>query len=261
MHTRDANAHLQPLTPMPPPIPFVEETATPAKSETQTPAPIDDLRDVHFDERQQKKLDLILKESHGRFGAAQRAEITRLKSEMVRLQNEKDEAAEPLPEVELLRARLAAEQARSQALIEDRVKVDRENLVNRLAQKHDFVKPEIVATLTQANLKWSAATRSFEVVDNDGQPRLDAEFKPLTPDAFMAQFASENPFLVRGRTLAGIGSTSNSQSTLSEGRRGLQCEQVFGRGSNASVANQLALKNPTEYRRLRTEAVRKNLIG
>jgi hypothetical protein len=252
---RNNNKDLIPLTPA---APLAETPATEIK-ELPPAAPVDDLKDVRFDARQQLRLDQILKESHGRVGSAQRAEITRLKSEMARIQNEKDEANEPLPEVELLRARLAAEQARSQALIEDRVKLDRENLVNRLAQKHDFVKPEIVATLTQANLKWSPSSRSFEVVDNDGQPRLDSDFNPLSPDAFMAQFAIENPFLVRGRTASGAGSTSSQSSTLGDSSR-LNVAEIFGRDSIATKAAALMKANPRAYAQAKIAAKRLGLI-
>jgi hypothetical protein len=97
------------------------------------------------------------------------------------------------------------------------------------------------------------------VVNSDGTtPRLNAAYEPMTLAELAQHVANERKFLARGVVKSGIG------STLSQGATPVNVDsklsEYFGAKSNGGKANALALKSPSEYRRLRSLAIERGLL-
>ncbi len=69
--------------------------------------------------------------------------------------------------------------------------------------------------------------------------------------------AAQKPHLIKSSVKPWSGSGVASHPA----NAGLKLEQLFGPGSSARLANDLALHQPEKYRRLRQEAKKKGLVG
>lgn len=147
-------------------------------------------------------------------------------------------------------AQITTEQARATA---------KEGLIQSIASKHQFVKPEQVSKLVGDRIVFDEQTKRFAVRNDDGSIAAGPDGKPVPVEAFISAFASENPHLIRGEVKLGTGSTESRQWN-GEPNQADRLRQLFGRGSDAKVANLLAIRQPEEYRRLRREAVRLGLL-
>lgn len=227
---------------------------------------------VTFTPEQQAKLDEIIRNAMGRAAAetrqqlaeaqkaleATQAELSTLKASGNGGGNADVELRDRV--VSLTQERDAA--AKAKAAAEERiVSLQKQNLIAQHAASHEFVDLGAVEAMTQRNLKWNQHTNRFDVVNEDGSTKLSATtFEPMTPAEFFSGFAAERPYLVKSGARGGNGSTASSQSTLPSSRGQYHAEDIFGKGSNAIAANKLAQNNPTEYKRLKSLAIKRRLI-
>lgn len=199
---------------------------------------------VHFTPEQQSKIDQIVKAAMGRAAADTRAELARTKAEAEKLAAELKTAllaaAPDATEADKLRLQLEQERKNNEQLSKSFAAERINNAVVTAAQAAGMLNP-------------AHALRLIDVPPAlaDGSPDTAA----IT--AAVNRLANVNPNLVRGSIRPGSGSVpSNGVPPVTE-----PVEKYFGKGSDARAANQLSLRNPGEYKRLRAEAVRKGLIG
>jgi hypothetical protein len=217
---------------------------------------------VTFTAEQQAKIDEIVKKAMGRAGKDAREQLDIERAEKSRLtadlQAAKDALANATNTEE--RDRLAAEvqQLSSELTNEKSMRITaeqrattyrRDKFIAEACIAHDFVDVETVAALTEASLAWDEEKLSFTVVNSDA-----------TPTEFFTDFAKNKPYLVKSTTKAGSGSGDSSRSGLPTGQQRYKAEDVFGRNSSSKLANDLARRDPQEYKRLKSEARNKKLI-
>ena len=257
----DRNNGKAPITPE---LDRYEQIPIPSSS-TETQAVIETVIDdasterpekVEFTPAQQLKLDDIIKKSMGRAGSEARAEAANANRKAAELQAELERIKagdNPDSSAQLKAAQLHVEALQRQ-LAEGRTS---EKLSAAIA-KGNWIDSEVVAALVRDSVAWNADKNELVVLDKAGLPRLNAEYEPLSMDAFLSEFAQGHLYLVRGTTKSGTGSAAATRSSL--GAEDVRIEQIFGKNSNAALANRLALQSPREYAKMKLEAKRRGLI-
>lgn len=229
----------KPITPadhMYEPTPTPEPTPAPIPTPAPTPAP--EKEKVTFSPEQQARIDVIIKDAMGRAASDLRKDNARLR--------------------EALDKQIAAN--KPDATETDRVKAENEALKLRLSDVTSEYGRE------QLELAISNAASTARFVDpsqaclllgsRDGLTKEDGTVDPVRVQAAVDELARRSPHLVRGEVHPGAGSTPAQSIPPAE----MRLETLFGRNSDARAANRLAIQNPTQYRRLRAQAVRKGLL-
>jgi hypothetical protein len=243
---------------------------------------------VTFTDAQKARIDELIKSAMGRAAADTRTQLSEQTRKVAQLEDELKAAKaaaqkSPTPgaqgtveelqrqidemksarqttvaEIDGLRKQVTASEARAKQAEDNVLKEKKSNLINTFATKENFVNLRAVSTLTEGNIRWDATNSKWEVLNDEGQPRLNAAYEPMTVSEFFADFAEKNPYLVKGEVKPGSGSGPATVSTPT-GR--FTVEQIFGKGSNAKLANDLGNQNPAEYKRLKAEARAKGIIA
>lgn len=99
------------------------------------------------------------------------------------------------------------------AAIEGQLKQAREaaakGKLESIAAKMNAVNPEQVAVLIRQHLK-TDDNGNLAVVNAEGQPRVNAENKPMTSEELFKEFLDGNPHLVKAASSTGAGSTGST---------------------------------------------------
>lgn len=249
---------------------------------------------ITFNEAQQARVNELIQEAMGRAGREARTELSTLKTQFDSLKSELDSAkataskaktpaqrqdadsdvesilaqmaevksaaAMKDAEVERLRQQLQAKDKEANDYKGKALEIQKTHAMVSAASKTNFINADIVTKLTADQVKYDESRGRFIVVSEAGTERMNSAFEPMSLEEFYAEFANKNPYLVRGDVKGGTGSSESQRSGLSNVGK-YQVEQIFGRGSNAALANQLAKQDPKEYGRLRHEAKEKGLIA
>jgi len=197
---------------------------------------------VVFDEAQQAKVNELIREVTGRTARELRKEAAELRQKVTELQGELDRTRGE--------STVTKEQAQATA---------KENLVLSLANKLNFVRPDQVNKLAGDRIHFDEAAKKFVVKNTDGSVATGPDGQPVSIESYLAAFAGENGHMVRGEVKPGVGSTE-SRAWSGDPDPASELRKLFGRGSNARLANQVAQRNPLEYKRLKNEARRLGLI-
>lgn len=250
-----------------------------------------EIQAVTFDEKQQEKVNALIREKQGEaarevraMNAALEAEKTSLASELAAAKAalakatpaNKGKAAEDVAELHAQMAemkvasqtalqelentkRLAADKVREALEAKsETLKVKKEVAMHKAVSKLQFVDPSMVQKLTDDSVKFDEAKGKFIVISESGTEKLNSSMEPMSLEEFYKDFAANNPYLVRAEARGGAGS-SQSQSGLSSNGK-YELKQIFGKGSNPGLANKLALENPQEYQRMRAAAKENGLV-
>jgi len=235
-----------------PPVPSLEFE----QSENPTILPNTTSEQVEFSEAQQRILENAIKQASARAGKSAREETARLKLENERLQALAVGNSPDASEVEKLRAQLADEKLRAAAADARATQQEKQVFQNQLATQIDAVDAASVSKLLADSLAKRGG--KWVVIDEEtGVDKLNADGSAQTPAQAYAEWALKHPWAIRGRVVAGTGSTG---STGSVPPPQVPLEHYFGSKSNAAAVNKLSIQRPEEYRRLRREAIKKGLI-
>jgi hypothetical protein len=211
---------------------------------------------VTFSEAQQQKIDELIRSAMGRAGNEARATAARLEAEAEVLRGE---VARLTGDKSGLETTLEAKQRETTSAKAETIAVKKQNAITEAGAKYNFYNPAQLAKLTGDEITWNG--KQFVVLGEDGTPRVGVDGStPLSVDEFFREFATKNPHLVKGDVKPGIGSREAQQPphrTLGEKEK---LAKLFGRGSDGKAANDLALSDPNEYKRLRHNARRIGLI-
>lgn len=244
---------------------------------------------IEFTAEQQAKVNELIQEAMGRAGREAKVAATTAQTELTKVQTELAQAQEALKaastpadkkdaakDVAALQAEMARvvashteEVNRFKTLAQKKeeeartatqkvIDVQKQVAIGNAASKVNFVNNEVVATLTKDNVKWDSDKNKFIVVGDNGEPRMNSSFEPMSLEEFYTEFAAKNPYLVRGDVRTGTGSSESRRDVTGNGK--FEIKQIFGRESNAALANKLALENPAEYQRLKKVAQSSGLI-
>jgi hypothetical protein len=205
---------------------------------------------VTFTPEQQAKVDEIVKSSMGRAARETRERVAQLEQEVQSLRA-KPVLGDDAQQQALEDAHHEAKQLRT--VIAD---MQRDQAIQKAAEGSGFVDHRIVQQLTSKNVRYDDSRGQFIVVDDKGVQRLNSSHEPMTLNEFYAEYADKNPFLVRSEFKGGSGSTPTSQL----GSSSIPLAKLFGRGSDAALANKVAKRDPLRYRALRDQARRDGLI-
>jgi len=193
---------------------------------------------VSFTPEQQAKIDEIVKAAMGRAAFETRSELARTKKA---LEQALAAASPDATEADKLRAQLDAARLRLDDLAQEHSRERLENTILAKAASARFVDPNQAALLLD----------KVDLLDADGAP------DSAKIAAAVQSLADRSPWLVKGEVKPGSGS-SPAQSVPADAPK---LEELFGRGSNAKKCNELAIKNPSLYRTLRAQALRKGLVA
>jgi hypothetical protein len=201
---------------------------------------------VTFTAEQQAKIDDIVKKAMGRSASETRQQLD---AEKKRAENLETQLRETQAQAESSAAE-RDELKRKHADAEQRIITLRKKaFITDACIDHNFVDAPTVNSLVEQQLNWSDEKESFEVLDSD-----------MTPAEFFTDFAKKKPYLVRSDVRTGSGSSDSTRTGLPTGQQRYKAEDVFGRNSSSKLANDLARRDPQEYRRLKAEARTKKLI-
>lgn len=203
---------------------------------------------VVFDEAQKARINEIVKEASKRAGVEARAESERLRKELEGRKTNTPPAEETVLQLAETRAELASIKA---AAAESQLKGE----LLQAASAENFIDASLAADLLARSVK-IVGGKPVVVDPSTGEQRLGANFEPMTLKEAMADLARQKSFLVHGRTRPGSGSTP----TISNQSNSPKLEDLFGRKSNGAAANTLAMRDPGQYRRLKSLAREKGLI-
>lgn len=237
---------------------------------------------VTFTPEQQARVDEIIRDAMGRAGrearthaeqATQRlkaleAELTATKQRLESTQTptgksdakgDADALKAQIDEMkaasQTAKAELEASEHEIQSLRAEALNTKRDAALHAALSKHAFFNAEMVAEVLRDDVQ---VEDGRVIVKGKNGPRLNHRLEPMTLDELCAEFAAKNPYMVRGELRGGIGSSEAQKSALGDGPK---LEELFGRNSNAELANRLAQKNIAEYRRLKAQAQAKGLLG
>lgn len=247
---------------------------------------------VTFDEKQQAKLDDIVRKASARAGEEARREAEAKRNEAKNLQEQLTEAQTELAKAKTARQKQAAgddieelqrqlnefktvgQQATAQleetrkALSakdkeilfakEETLTLRKTQFIKDAASDANFVNAQQVYKLTSDNIRYNTEAGTFTVVTDEGTPRVNSMYEPMTVKEFYAEYAAKNPWLVKGDTKSGAGSTTSMK--YDGGQTKFKVEDIFGSKSNSQLANNLAKADMTEYRRLKAQAKSQGLI-
>lgn len=236
---------------------------------------------VTFDTKQQEKVNQLIKDAQGRAAkdiraklTAAEAEVTRLKGSSATQHTDPDTGKEPdankdnefrrIAEQrarELDAAKKEVEQARREADKARKAAINTEKrfVLTSAASKQDFVDVSDVISLTSDAVVWDEDQSKFIVVNENGEPRLNSAFAPMSVDEYYADYASKKAHLVKSGARGGAGSSTSNRSSTANGKR-YELDKLFGKDSDAGVVNRLWKENPAEYKRLRAQAVEAGLV-
>ena len=247
---------------------------------------------VVFDDKQQAKLDEIVKKATARAGKEAREEAERVRKDSDDLTLKLTKAEEALAkatkktkdvdgeDVETLKSQIAEMKSAGQQTLQQLEESKRSNIakdrevilakeetlnlkktgvIKDAASKANFVDPKAIYKLTSDNVKFDDATGTFTVVGDDGQARLNTAYDPMTIEQFYAEFAAKNPWAVKGDMKPGAGSTTSTK--YDGGIKQFKVEDIFGSKSNSKLANELNKADPAEYKKLRAIAVAQGLVA
>jgi seryl-tRNA synthetase len=272
----------------------VVNNASPRAGADDKPGDEGNKEKVTFTPEQQAKIDELIREAMGRAGKEHKqtadtlvGEVNTLKQQLrdaeakvasASTKKEKDAANE---DVEALRGQLnefknlatqhQQEAERSKKLLVDKDKeiethknraldTQKQFAMRDAASKVNFFDVQNVTKLTGDSISFDSDRSRFVVLNEQGQPRLNSAYEPMSLDEFYQEFAAKNPYMVRGDLKPGVGSTESQRSGLTNNGK-YTVEQVFGKGSNSRLANDLAMKDPNEYKRLKAVAKQNGLIA
>lgn len=254
---------------------------------------------VTFDEAQQAKVNELIQEAMGRAGKEFKDKATQLSADLAAMKKQFDDAAaerdalktssitDPSKGKDGDSEKLAQLQAKFDALKtsydNQRIQLEtatttlktkdaevvaaREEAVNTrktvaiqgAASKIGFVDVSIVQKLVGDRISVDAESGKFVVLNEQGQPTLNAGFDRMGIEEFLTTFAKENPYLVKSRNVGGAGSTHDGRQDLS-GNKQYAPEDIFGSKSDARLASKLAKEDKAEYRRLKALAIESGLL-
>lgn len=184
-------------------------------------------------------------------------EVSRLRAEIeeVRRVNSTRESDYKSLQAQIAAEKKAAEDARSEAL-----NTRKNAAIMSAADKVGFIDLDDVVSLTERHVVWNDDHKQFVVLNPAGQPRLNASFEPMSLEEYYREYANTKKHLVRSDVLFGSGSAENSRAGIT-GDGKFKLEDLFGPKSNAKAANDLALKSPAEYQRLRKLAQDQGILA
>lgn len=223
----------------------VAAAAAPPAAPPSTPPTPPETSPVTFTTEQQSKLDQIIRDAMSRAGREARKQAESEKEAREKAEQDLREARE---QVNSTSEKLRSAEADRDSEITRRLAAEKSRFIAEACHDHHFVDVNTVVSLTESQIEWDESKQSFRVVGSDAST---AEF--------FADFAQKRPYMVRSDVRTGPGSHDSSRSSLPI-TNGYKVEQIFGKGSNARLANELAKKNPAEYARLKAEAKARRLI-
>lgn len=202
---------------------------------------------VVFSPEQQAKITEIVKAASARAGSEARQEAERLRKEL-----EQVKAKFPLESADTALA-LAEAKLELQTLKTERTESALKDTL-RAAVGNQFVDSELATQILRSQLKIGSDGKAV-AVDANGNARLNASFEPMTVAELCTELAQQKPFLARGQTRGGSGSTPALNNTSNAPK----LESLFGRTSSGAEANKLAMRDINTYRRLRALAHEKGI--
>jgi hypothetical protein len=247
---------------------------------------------VTFDDAQQARVNELIQEAMGRAAREAKEELKTIKTQFTELQSELTAAkaaaakaktpgqkAEAADDIERIQAEMAevknaaelskqeAERLKSQLQAKDKevkdangkaLEIQKTHAMLTAASQVNFVDVNIVTKLTGDQVKYDDASGKFVVLNEQGTPRMNSAFEPMTLAEFYQEYANKHSYLVRGDVKGGAGSSESQRSGSQIGKYSV--EQIFGKNSNAALANKLAKTDYKEYSRLKIQAKEQGLI-
>jgi hypothetical protein len=154
---------------------------------------------------------------------------------------------------------LADKDREIQTAKEESLNIKRDVAITSAASKIDFVDLNVVAKLTKDNITTDPETGRYVIVGDNGQPRLNGQYEPMSLDEFYADYAAKNKYLVRSNVGTGTGQSTATSRSASGGK--YEASEIFGKGSSSAKASELMKRDPLEYQRLRGVAVGLGLVA
>lgn len=250
---------------------------------------------ITFTDKQQERVNELIRDAMGRAGREAKTEAETLKSELSSLRNELNEAKQTLStaktgkekkdaqgDIEALQAQINEIQnahktvtqeverwkTTAQKAVEEKneykVRSEQERKAYALRDAAQKINPFDVNDVVQAtkdSVVWDEDKKAWSVINpENGQPRLNSGLYPMSLDEFFTEFAAKKPYLVRGSAKPGIGSSESGRTDVANNGK-YTVDQIFGKNSNSKLAQQLAKQDIKEYHRLKAIARESGLIA
>lgn len=212
---------------------------------------------ITFTAEQQRKLDEIIRERQGAAAREVRARASNLETENETLKAQLAELTEKLNSTPNLEQDLAEARENSKTLREQFHRYKKDTAIAALANSIKPMDAAIVGELMSKNLKIDDGG-NLVAVTPEGHPMLDPDtMEPVTAEQFASTWAKAHPYLIQGPVKSGTG-TAETQKLSFTPKYDLR--QLFGRGSDGVMANQLAKRDKQLYQELKRKAQESGLI-
>lgn len=206
-----------------------------------------------FDPIQQAKLESLIKKAKSEAARDLRREHAILLQENAEMKASMRLPADTAEQVAAARAELSAAK---QELTKIDAQTKAQNKKAALqAAAHEFFDPQIAATCLAQYVQYQGD--ALVVLGKDGEPRLGSDGEAFSLKDLAEEWGNSHKYMVRSSFVGGSGSVAGGGPR----ETGPKLSEIFGKDSDGAMANQLSLRNPAEYRRLRVRAVAAGLLS
>ena len=207
---------------------------------------------VTFDLAQQQKIDSLIKDAQSRAAKGLRGELnqalTRIRELEARAGVLTDDDGAKMLATELATARA------ENAVLKSEQEKEKLSDALRTAAGNAFVDTNLAVQIMRSQVR--LIDGKVVVLDQDGNPRMNAHFEPMTPQELAVDLANTKPFLARGEVRGGTGSFErNSAPTTSQ----TELERFYGAKPDVAGLNRLAIRDPRRFRELKRLATEKGM--
>jgi len=133
------------------------------------------------------------------------------------------------------------------------VNINKEVAIQNACRECDFVDQNLVLRVMKEFVVYDEITKKYQVLDDEGNVKLNSAMEPQSLKEYTKEYAANHPYLVNGNIKSGTGSAENKGSNLSSSKT-ITHEQVFGKGSDSSLAAKVMKESPARYHSLKKQA-------
>jgi hypothetical protein len=206
---------------------------------------------ISFSSEQQQRVDEIIREAQGRAAKELRQERDALRNQLDLRETELRGYRESAdPELARTRELLAAETTRRQKAEESERNSAKSAALSAALAQADVLSVGDALTLIKDSFRYEGS--ALAAID----PNTGAVREGVSVQQAVSEFLASRQFLVRAQVRKGAGSAPSQEF----GAAGPRLDQIFGKGSSAEAANNLAMRDPRQYARLRQKARAQGLI-
>lgn len=187
---------------------------------------------------------------------ASKDELEQLQGQIKQMEEVHKQKVDEFERFKLQAGKLADEKKEAEARV---VNIQKEVAITNACRECEFVDPNLILKVTKDLVVWDDSSKRYQVLDDDGNVKLNSAMEPQSLKEFYKEYAANHPFLVTGSVKSGTGSSESKNSSIASSKT-ITPEQIFGKGSNSALAAKVMKESPARYHALKKQAQDAGLI-